>query len=179
MVENLLQDKTYSRQTVRNPSNKDTNKHIGEPQFVSTKPIHVGPGTAAHNGYSRQPSSNLMTSYSDRYGWTRQDPPTLYSSHSNMTGRNWTSIELAKPVWGEEEDRWKKDNWSLHNYQAGSAERLDIDQVARLDNTETYGLWDQSLNLTPTLARWVHGRGGGTLLGKITTSILNNCMLKW
>ena len=61
VVENLLQDKTYSRQTVRKPSNKDTNKYIGEPQFVSTKPIHVGPGTAAHNRYSRKPSSNLMT----------------------------------------------------------------------------------------------------------------------
>ena len=149
VMDDLLQDRKYSKPAVRKPGMQDRNKYIGDPQFVSTKPIIVGPGIAPGNGSPRQPSSDLLTSYSDRYGWTKNDPSR------SAPGRKWTSIELAKPVWDEETGRERQGDGSLQDYQAGSVEQLDIADVNRLEEKETYGNWDQSLNLIPALSRFV------------------------
>ena len=130
----------------RNTNKGDSNKYIGDPQFVSTKPIIVGPGIAPGNLTPGQPSSDLLTSYSDRYGWTKTDPST-----QGAPGRKWTSIELAKPVWDEKGGKERQGG----DYQPGSVEQLDMEEVARLAEKETFGTWDQSLHLVPALARWV------------------------
>ena len=52
--------------------------------------------------------------------------------------RNWTSLELAKPVWEEELEAGRG---------AGTVELVDIDTV------DTYGFWDQSLDLLPAMSR--------------------------
>ena len=120
----------------------DTNKYIGDPQFVSTKPIIVGPGIAPEMLNPRQPSVDLLTSYSDRYGWAE-------NPGRNKPSRKWTSIELAKPVWDEDnsKDRVRE------NYKEGSVEQVDIENVVSMDEKETFGNWDQSLNLIPALSR--------------------------
>ena len=74
--------------------------------------------------------------------------------------RNWTSIELAKPVWEDEPKlRQGEDDLSLSEYSGGrrgqsdghgSVEAVDMDLV------DTYGYWDQSLDIMPALSRSVH-----------------------
>jgi hypothetical protein len=155
VVDDLLQDREYIKQAVRNPSTQDRNKYIGDPRVISTKTIIVGPGNSEENESPRQPSLDMITSYSDRYGWTQNDPDANHNT-LNLPGRNWTSIELAKPAWDEKIGGGRKANWSLHEYQAGSVDQMDIEKVAGLDTVDTYGQWDQSLHLRPALYRWVH-----------------------
>ena len=51
-----------------------SNKFVGEPQSVSTRPLIVSPNMDSSDlgdqGRPRnQPRDDLLTSYSDRYGW--------------------------------------------------------------------------------------------------------------
>ena len=64
-------------------------------------------------------------------------PDTLFYPGNNLY-RNWTSLELAKPVWGEEAEAGRG---------AGTVELVDMDTV------DTYGFWDQSLDLLPAMSR--------------------------
>ena len=67
--------------------------------------------------------------------------------------RNWTSIELAKPVWEEDEPQ-QRHGLSGHT---GTAEVLDIDTLHNMEDTrtmvDTYGYWDQSLDIMPAMSR--------------------------
>ena len=148
VVGDLLQDKRYTRPIVQNPNVFDTNKYIGDPQFISTKPIIVGPSITSSNNGPRQPAVDLITSYSDRYGWTKNDPSR------GKPGRKWTSIELAKPVWDEDTNQQKLGERPMNGYQTGSVEQLDIEKVIGMDGKETYGYWNQELNLIPALSRY-------------------------
>ena len=130
----------------------DTNKYVGGPQRISTKPIVVGPGLGemprlrgsgsqrrqqeksdqlwsrreeAENRWrqQQQPPNDMLTSYSDRwvipkasilllrYGWTQQAVPP------RSPPRNWTSLDLAKPLWEEVMD--SKSLSSKSNYCLG------------------------------------------------------------
>merc|ERR1712062_817944 len=83
---------------------------------------------------------------SDRYGWTQQAVPP------RSPPRNWTSLDLAKPQWEEEED--KDGEISLKDYKEGQVQQLDMEEVgAPGGGKETYGTWDQSLNLLPAMSR--------------------------
>ena len=44
----------------------DSNKYVGQPQYVSTKPLIVSPGMETD---SQLQAGNIVNSYSDRYGW--------------------------------------------------------------------------------------------------------------
>ena len=46
----------------------DSNKYVGQPQFVSTKPLIVSPGMEATDSQLGA-AGNIVNSYSDRYGW--------------------------------------------------------------------------------------------------------------
>merc|ERR1711874_134495 len=67
--------------------------------------------------------------------------------------------ELAKPVWDDEGSKARPGEQTLSDYQQGSVEQLDIEQVAQLDEKETFGVWDQSLHLVPALSRSVEPQG--------------------
>ena len=45
----------------------DSNKYVGKPQFVSTRPLIVSPGIEETD--SQLQAGNIVNSYSDRYGW--------------------------------------------------------------------------------------------------------------
>ena len=62
-----------------------------------------------------------------------------------ITNRNWTSIELAKPDW-EEEELARRDLEEV-NVGSGSVQQLNVNEV------DTYGFWDQSLDILPAMSR--------------------------
>ena len=62
-----------------------------------------------------------------------------------LVTRNWTSIELAKPVW--EEPELRHDNSGDTGHGSGSIQLVDMDRV------DTYGYWDQSLDIMPAMSR--------------------------
>jgi len=161
-----------SRPTVGRRKGQDTNKYVGGPQQVSTKPIVVGPGLGSlpqikgpgvyqhqpktpkyqnqlklQDKYPRrphlQPPSDMLSSYSDRYGWTQQSLP------QQSPPRNWTSLDLAKPVW--EEDDGKNGLEILTDFKLGQVQELDLEELG--GGKETFGIWDQSLNLLPAMSR--------------------------
>ena len=61
--------------------------------------------------------------------------------------RNWTSLDLAKPVW--------EDETSDQAGHLGSVEPLDSNKwPLPLDtDTYTYGVWDQSIDIKPASSR--------------------------
>ena len=73
--------------------------------------------------------------------------------------RNWTSIELAKPVWEDEPKlRQGMDDLSLSEYSGGrrgQAEDQGSVEPVDMDLVDTYGYWDQSLDIMPALSRLV------------------------
>merc|ERR1711874_308798 len=83
---------------------------------------------------------------SDRYGWGGGGGrDRLDRIKENQYNRNWTSIDLAKPVWEEEQEgRGEPDSFSVGS---GSVHQLDINEV------DTYGFWDQSLDIMPAMSR--------------------------
>ena len=78
--------------------------------------------------------------------------------------RNWTSIELAKPVWEDEPKlRQGLDDLSLSEYSGGrrgQAEGQGSVEPVDMDLVDTYGYWDQSLDIMPALSRSVAPRLG-------------------
>ena len=78
--------------------------------------------------------------------------------------RNWTSIELAKPVWEDEPKlRQSLDDLSLSEYSGGrrgQAEGQGSVEAVDMDLVDTYGYWDQSLDIMPALSRSVASRLG-------------------
>ena len=57
---------------VGQPQSGSTNKYVGQPQSVSTKPLIVSPGIDPSSGLNDVMTglnSDLLSSYSDRYGW--------------------------------------------------------------------------------------------------------------
>ena len=66
-----------------------------------------------------------------------------------IINRNWTSIELAKPDWEEEEeeDLARRNLEDFNNSGSGSVQQVTINEV------DTYGFWDQSLDIMPAMSR--------------------------
>ena len=66
-----------------------------------------------------------------------------------IINRNWTSIELAKPDWEEEEeeDLARRNLEDYNNAGSGSVQQVTINEV------DTYGFWDQSLDIMPAMSR--------------------------
>ena len=71
----------------------DSNKYVGQPQYVSTRPLIVSPGLEERD--SQLQAANILNTYSHRYGWSgdqeRQDQPQYnrsvelqYSSITNL-----------------------------------------------------------------------------------------------
>ena len=77
VVQDLLRDREYPRPPVMTSADLRPdyglggNKFVGEPQSVSTRPLIVSPNMDSSDlGRPRdQPRNDLLTSYSDRYGW--------------------------------------------------------------------------------------------------------------
>ena len=77
--------------------------------------------------------------------------------------RNWTSIELAKPVWEDEPKlrQGQEDDLSLSEYSGGRRGQSDGQgsvEPVNMDLVDTYGYWDQSLDIMPALSRSVDTR---------------------
>ena len=76
--------------------------------------------------------------------------------------RNWTSIELAKPVWEDEPKlRQGVDDLSLSEYSGGRRGQADGHgsvEAVDMDLVDTYGYWDQSLDIMPALSRSVDSK---------------------
>ena len=71
----------------------DSNKYVGQPQYVSTRPLIVSPGLKERD--SQLQAANILNTYSHRYGWSgdndRLDQPQYnrsvelqYSSITNL-----------------------------------------------------------------------------------------------
>ena len=78
VVQDLLRDREYPRPPVMTSADLRPdydglggNKFVGQPQSVSTRPLIVSPNMDSSDlGRPRdQPRPDLLTSYSDRYGW--------------------------------------------------------------------------------------------------------------
>ena len=88
--------------------------------------------------------------------------PLEKNSHQNIVYRfrNWTSIELAKPVWEDEPKlRQGVDDLSLSEYSGGRRGQADGHgsvEAVDMDLVDTYGYWDQSLDIMPALSRSVN-----------------------
>ena len=65
---------------------------------------------------------------------------------------NWTSLDLAKPVW---EDETVRPVDLDREYKIGSAQPIQLENLNNWDqgNKDTYGSWDDQLNLLPALSR--------------------------
>ena len=63
--------------------------------------------------------------------------------------RNWTSLDLAKPVWEEQSEQDTRLRHGLDDQDGlGSVELVDMDSVV-----DTYGTWDQTLDILPPMSR--------------------------
>lgn len=135
------------------PSALDTNKYIGQPQLVATGAIIVGPGIESDEAFLRQPPTDMVSSYSDRYGWT-ENANRDYNNNQVKSNQalNWTSLDLAKPVW---EDETVRPVDLDREYKIGSAQPIQLENLNNWDqgNKDTYGSWDDQLNLLPALSR--------------------------
>ena len=78
VVQDLLRDREYPRPVSLSSLTSVTsgltsgNKFVGEPQSVSTRPLIVSPNMDSSDLGDQprdQPRDDLLTSYSDRYGW--------------------------------------------------------------------------------------------------------------
>ena len=76
VVQDLLRDREYPRpvslSSVTSGQRDSGNKFVGEPQSVSTRPLIVSPNMDSSDLGDQprdQPRDDLLTSYSDRYGW--------------------------------------------------------------------------------------------------------------
>eukprot|EP00090_Calanus_glacialis_P020804 TRINITY_DN32111_c0_g1_i1.p1 TRINITY_DN32111_c0_g1~~TRINITY_DN32111_c0_g1_i1.p1 ORF type:complete len:195 (+),score=39.69 TRINITY_DN32111_c0_g1_i1:520-1104(+) len=140
VLADLLKDRRHSQTSVKSPSSTDTNKYVWDPVVISTNTIVVSPNIIPLKDNPRNPSDKQPTTQVEQY-----DPPRPQYRISDTPGRNWTSIEVAKPVWDEEPGRVRKGGWSL--------EQRNIHNVDSLGDTVTYGQWDHTLDIMPAMSR--------------------------
>jgi len=113
----------------------------GDHQRIISKPPPIIPALPAEHRANHQASQT--TTYSERYGWTEQEQAG--GDMEVSINRKWTSLDLAKPVWEDEYD------WEDEDLIESSFEQLDINQD--IEEKETFGTWDDKLDLIPLKSR--------------------------
>ena len=117
-----------------------------EDKQVLQKPMS---GAASHieDGEDRKNADedNFTPSFSDDFGKGKVENSWKVV---NDPGKSWTSLDLAKPIW-EEED------WSVVDYPLHVDHPQDVgDQGWGESGRDLYGHWDLELGLSQTLTQW-------------------------
>ena len=148
VLADLLKHRRHPQPNIKTKTLQDTNEYIGDPVVVSTNTIIVGPGISQQRDDPIEISSeHPLIMQSEQYDWTYDENPSKPPQYRiyDTPSMNWTSIELAKPVWDEDTGRVRKGGWSL--------EQGNTNKVNSLHEKDTYGHWDRALDILPSISR--------------------------
>ena len=101
------------------------------------------------NGEDRNNANEekMSHAFNDEFGKGKVENTWTVENGDNP-GRSWTSLDLAKPVWDEED--WSEVDYPLHVDHPQDVDILGWGESGR----DLYGHWDLELGLSQTLTQW-------------------------